>query len=61
MMWPAPVAQRWIVERRCDVCDTGQRSAPHEPCWSCGGPTVDGAIWPGDDDQAVDVVQPVTP
>jgi hypothetical protein len=46
MMWPAPVAQRWIVERRCDVCDTGQRSAPHEPCWSCGGPTVDGAIWP---------------
>jgi hypothetical protein len=46
MTWAAPVAQRWIVERTCKRCETGQRTPPWTPCWSCGGPTVDGAIWP---------------
>jgi len=28
------------------ACEAGQRTTPHEPCWHCGGPTSQGAIWP---------------
>ena len=46
MTWSAPTAQRWITHRVCLACEAGQRTAPHEPCWSCHGPTVDGVLWP---------------
>jgi hypothetical protein len=44
--WLPPSWSHTVDYRSCLACEVGQRTAAHEPCWSCSGPTTTGQIWP---------------